>query len=56
MKIIAIDQNNIDKEHICCAIRNDKQNQIRALSKKECMKDKFKDGLVFKRFDARAFY
>ncbi|PKL17326.1 MAG: GNAT family N-acetyltransferase [Spirochaetae bacterium HGW-Spirochaetae-5] len=53
MNIITIDKNNIDQEHICCAIGNDKQNQARAQSKKEWMKDRFNDGLTFKRFDQR---
>lgn len=53
MNIITIDKNNIDQEHICCAIGNDKQNQSRAKSKKEWMKDRFNDGLTFKRFDQR---
>lgn len=34
MNIITINKNNIDKEHICCAIGNDKVNQSRAQSKK----------------------
>ncbi len=53
MKIISIDNSNIDQEHICCAIGNDKVNQERALTKKEWMKERFKDGLVFKRLDNR---
>lgn len=53
MKIISIDKTNIDQEHICCAIGNDKTNQSRAETKKEWMKEKFKDGLVFKRLDER---
>ena len=53
MKIITIDKNNIDCEHICCAIGNDKKNKNRAQSKKEWMKTKFDEGLVFKRFDER---
>ena len=53
MKIITIDKNNIDQEHICCAIGNDKQNQNRAQSKKDWMKERFNDGLIFKRFDER---
>ncbi len=53
MKIITIDENNINQEHICCAIGNDKQSQSRAQSKKEWMKESFKDRLVFKRFDQR---
>jgi len=53
MKIITIDKNNIDQEHICCAIGNDKANQSRALTKKNWMKERFNDGLVFKRLDDR---
>ena len=53
MKIISIDKNNIDQEHICCAIGNDKKNKSRAQSKKDWMKKRFNDGLIFKRFDER---
>ena len=53
MKIISIDKNNIEQEHICCAIGNDKVNQSRALTKKNWMKERFSDGLVFKRLDDR---
>lgn len=53
MKIITIDAANIDREHICCAIGNDKQNQYRAQTKKNWMKCEFDNGLVFKRLDQR---
>jgi len=53
MEIIAINEENIDREHICCAIGNDKENAARALTKKAWMKQTFKDGLVFKRLDER---
>jgi len=53
MKIITIDKNNIDKEHICCAIGNDKINQSRAQTKKNWLCDRFDEGLVFKRLDQR---
>lgn len=53
MKIITIDRENIDTEHICCAIGNDKTNLNRALSKKNWLKDRFDEGLVFKRLDQR---
>ncbi len=53
MKIITIDKSNIDAEHICCAIGNDKENKARAQSKKDWMKERFNDGLVFKRLDQR---
>lgn len=53
MKIISIDQNNIDVEHICCALGNDIKNKSRAESKKNWMRDSFEEGLVFKRLDER---
>lgn len=53
MDIISIDPHNIDQEHICCAIGNDKPNKARADLKKEWMKKRFDEGLVFKRFDQR---
>jgi ribosomal protein S18 acetylase RimI-like enzyme len=53
MKIITVDKNNIDDEHICCAIGNDKENTKRAQTKKEWLKKRFKDGLVFKRLNER---
>lgn len=48
MKIITLDNYNIDQEHICCAMSNG------ATNKKEWLKERFKDGLVFKKLDARA--
>ncbi len=53
MSIITITAANLDHEHICCAIGNDKENARRAQTKKEWLKDRFKEGLVFKRLDAR---
>lgn len=53
MELISIDSTNIDNEHICCAIGNDKQNTDRAKSKKEWMKERFREGLVFKRLNER---
>jgi len=53
MKIISIDQDIIESEHICCALGNDKPNMRRAQSKKEWMKKRFDEGLIFKRFDER---
>lgn len=53
MAIIRIDQNNIDNEHICCAIGNDKENKGRAQSKKDWLKTQFSKGLVFKRLNER---
>lgn len=53
MEYIKIDDKNIDTQHICCAIGNDKRNKLRADSKKDWMKERFADGLVFIRLDAR---
>jgi hypothetical protein len=54
MAIITINAASIDQAHICCAICNDKANQARALTKKDWMRERFKDGLVFKRLDERS--
>jgi GNAT superfamily N-acetyltransferase len=53
MGIIAIDGTNIDEEHICCAIGNDKENRARARTKKDWLKAQFAEGLIFKRLDER---
>ncbi len=53
MKYINIDQTNIHDEHICCAIGNDKANKQRAEQKKDWMKARFNEGLVFRRLDDR---
>lgn len=44
MEYIRITEDNIDQEHICCAMSN-KQSTL----KKEWLKDRFKEGLVFYR-------
>ena len=43
---------NIDGEHICCAI-GDPKHQIGVDRKKEWIKNKLKDGHVFRKLDAR---
>lgn len=43
---------NIDKEHICCAI-GDPKHQIGVNNKKEWIKDKLKDGHIFRKLNAR---
>lgn len=48
MNYIRITEENIDAEHICCAMSN-KQS----LAKKEWMKQRFHDGLVFYRSEER---
>lgn len=53
MEIITIDEYNIEREHIGCALSDTKEDNGMSL-KKAWLKERFKDGLVFKRLDARA--
>ncbi len=48
MNYIIINRDNIDKEHICCAMSNKK-----SLKKKEWLKERFDEGLVFYRSEER---
>lgn len=52
MDIIDITMENIDREHICCAI-TEKKGENCVASKKAWMKARFAEGLVFKRLDVR---
>lgn len=45
MEYVRVTKENIDAEHICCAISNNKDVQVS--SKKAWMTDRFDDGLVF---------
>ena len=45
MEYIKLTKDNIEKEHICCAISNN--NDIQVSSKKAWLKERFNDGLVF---------
>ena len=45
MEYIRVTKENIEKEHICCAISNNKDVQVS--SKKAWLADRFEDGLVF---------
>jgi hypothetical protein len=51
MNIITVTNENLDKEHICCAISNNKDCQVAA--KKAWLAERFADGLVFKKGDVR---
>lgn len=51
MNIITITKENLEQEHICCAISNNKDCQVSA--KKAWLKDRFSEGLVFKKGDVR---
>lgn len=45
MKYIRVTKDNIEQEHICCAISNNKDVQV--ASKKAWLADRFNEGLVF---------
>ena len=49
---INLTSENISNEHICCAI-GDKKHQVGVAKKKEWIKDKIKDGHVFRKLNAR---
>ncbi len=52
-KIIQLTAENLDKEHICCAISDKKCKESYAL-KKDWLKAAFDNGYIFRRIDARA--
>ena len=52
MEFIEVNQMNIDKEHICCAI-SDKKGESCVSTKKAWLKERFKDGLVFLKSNER---
>lgn len=45
MEDIKVTNENIEKEHICCAISNN--NDIQVVLKKAWLSDRFEDGLFF---------
>lgn len=51
MEIITVTKENLEKEHICCAISNNKDCQVSA--KKSWLAERFGDGLVFKKGNVR---
>lgn len=51
MEFIKLTEDNIEKEHICCAIANNKDPQV--ISKKEWLRSRIKEGLVFLKADIR---
>ena len=52
MEIKNVTSSNIDFEHICCSI-SEKKGENCVGSKKEWMKKRFSDGLIFKKLDVR---
>lgn len=51
MELVKLTHDNIEKEHICCAIANNKDAQI--MSKKNWLKERLDEGLVFLKCDVR---
>lgn len=51
MELIKLTHENIETEHICCAISNNKDCQV--FSKKTWLKDRFDEGLVFLKCNVR---
>ena len=51
MDIVTLTKENLEQEHICCAISNNKDIQVS--SKKAWLEKRFADGLVFKKCDVR---
>ena len=51
MEIINVTKENIEKEHICCAISSNKDCQV--ISKKQWLMKRFEEGLVFKKGNIR---
>ena len=52
-KLKFVDETNIDTEHICCAIGNDKVNRQRVMVKKAWLKSRFPYGHRFLKVDVR---
>ena len=52
-KLKFVDASNINDEHICCAIGNDKENRSRAEIKKDWLKKRFPIGHRFLKVDVR---
>ena len=51
MDYIKLTSENLDSEHICCAISSNKDPQV--LSKKQWLRDRLEEGLVFLKADVR---
>ena len=51
MEFIKVTEENLEREHICCAISNNKDCQV--MAKKNWMKEQLKDGLVFLKGNVR---
>ncbi|GAA0084604.1 YoaP domain-containing protein [Clostridium sp. CTA-7] len=52
MDIITLNHSNIDNEHICCSL-SDKKGECGVYLKKEWLKERFNDGLIFNKINVR---
>lgn len=52
MEFITLNEDNLEREHICCAV-SDKKGDACADSKKAWLRERFADGLVFRRLNVR---
>ncbi|NLL77183.1 MAG: GNAT family N-acetyltransferase, partial [Clostridiales bacterium] len=52
MEFITVNQDNIENEHICCVIA-EKKGETCVPSKKAWLKERFHDGLIFRKLDVR---
>ena len=51
MEFVRVTKENLEKEHICCAISNNKDVQV--ISKKSWLSERFDEGLVFLKSEER---
>ena len=51
MELIRLTRENLETEHICCAISNNKDVQV--MSKKAWLSERLNEGLVFLKGDVR---
>lgn len=51
MELVKLTHDNIEREHICCAIAND--NDVQVVSKKNWLRERLDEGLVFLKCDVR---
>jgi len=51
VELVKLTQDNLESEHICCAISNNKDIQV--MSKKNWLRDRLDEGLVFLKGDVR---
>lgn len=53
MDLVTLSLENIDTEHICCALDGTKNSNTGVAAKKEWLQQRIKEGLVFKKLNAR---